>query len=63
MQILPWARASACHVVVNERRRARGVRRGMEHLLNVSSFPAGAFFDDVLLGFVICLPPRPIMGA
>jgi predicted GNAT superfamily acetyltransferase len=30
----------------------------MRHLLNVSSFARGAFSGDVLLGFVICLPPQ-----
>ena len=35
----------------------------MEHLLNVSSFARGAFSDDVLLGFVICLPPQADYGS
>ena len=35
----------------------------MEHLLNVSSFARGAFSDDVLLGFVIRLPPQADYGS
>ena len=35
----------------------------MEHLLDVSSFARGAFSDDGLLGFVICLPPQADYGS
>ena len=35
----------------------------MGHLLNVSSFARGAFSDDVLLGFVICLSPQADYGS
>ena len=32
-------------------------------LLDLASFAVGAFQDDLMLGFVICLPPRTRTGA
>ena len=32
-------------------------------LLDLSSFAVGAFQDDLMLGFVICLPPRTTYGS
>ena len=36
---------------------------GLEALLDLASFAVGAFEDNAMLGFVICLPPRTTYGS
>ena len=35
----------------------------LETLLDLASFAVGAFDDDLMLGFVICLPPQTAYGS
>ena len=36
---------------------------GLEALLDLASFAVGAFEDNAMLGFVLCLPPRTTYGS
>ena len=38
-------------------------RQELRDLLTISSLPVGAFQEEEMLGFVICLPPRTIYGS